>query len=281
MIFDAFPEAYFPIAPEHNKDYVTRVEVGEFNAKKSSVIICGLVRNAEPIFPYLRARLEKIGSFFSSYEIILYENDSTDSTAGLLDEWKKNNTQITIMSEKLNKIRHQQDYSLQRRKDMALYRNKYLKYLQHCEKYDYIIVVDTDIEGGYSYEGILHSLSYDLDVIASNSVLFRMRDGKPERLYYDSWAFRAMNHPKKHKDQEINKMLLNRGESPFEVFSAFGGLAIYKSKVLTFGKYRYTNEDCDHVTLHKKLRKSGYKIYVNPSLITLYSPTLYTYILNS
>lgn len=276
MIFDAFPESYFPIAPEHNKDYVTRLEVGEYNAKKSSVIICGLVRNAEPIFPYLRARLEKIGSFFCKYEICLYENDSEDSTSDLLKTWSKDNPYLTYKSEKLNKIRHQQDHSLQRRADMAKYRNNYLKMIKNRVA-DYVIVLDTDIEGGYSYEGILHSLSYDLDVITANSVIFRNNNGQPERLYYDSWAFRALNHPKKHKDEEINRMVLNRGESPFEVFSAFGGLAIYKGNILKYGKYKYTNRDCDHVTLHSKLRLNGYKVFINPSLINLFSPTLYTH----
>ena len=275
MIFDAFPEAFFPIAPENSKEYCNRIEIGESNAKKSSVIICGLVRNAESIFPYLRSRLEKIGSFFSDYQVYLYENDSTDSTKQLLWKWSKANDRIVFCGEKLNKIRHQQDYSLSRREDMAMYRNRYIDAIKNRET-DYVIVLDTDIEGGYSYEGILHSLSFDLDVIASNSIICRYRNNVFESLYYDAWAFRALNHPEKHDDEEINKLDIKKGTGLFEVFSAFGGLAIYKAKALTSGKYRYTNEDCDHTTLHEKLRKAGYKIYVNPSLITLYSPTLYT-----
>ena len=274
MIYESFPEAFFPISSELSREYCLRLEVGELNARKSSVAICGLIRNLESNFLYFQKRVEKIGSFFNSYRTFFYENDSSDSTKELLTGWSENNSNIGFKSETLSAIRHEQDYSEKRRIDMAFYRNQYLQAIKNL-KVDYVIVIDTDITGGYSYEGILHSLSYDLDVIASNSILLRYRDEIYERLYYDSWAFRQLGHPKKHNDNEINTLNLRKGESPFEVLSAFGGLAIYRGDILTSGKYKYTKKDCDHVTLHSAIKKRGYKIWVNPSLITLYSPTMY------
>lgn len=278
MIYESFPEAFFPITPENNRDYCLRVEVGELNAKKSSVLICGLARNIETNFLYLTKRIEKIGSFFDNYSVFLYENDSSDNTKNLLKKWAKENKNVNIESETLKKIRHEQDHSLQRRIDMADYRNKYIEFL-NGKNFDYVIVLDTDVIGGYSYEGILHSLSFGFDVTASNSVLCRYRPSNEgmvfEKLYYDSWAFRHFNHEEKHDDQEINLMNLQKGLMPFEVFSAFGGLCIYKDKILQEGKYFYNETDCDHVTLHKQMRQDGYKIFVNPSQIVLYSPSNY------
>lgn len=275
MIYDSFPEAFFPISPDLSRDYCLRLEVGELNAKKSSVIFCGLIRNIGTNFLYFQKRVEKIGSFFGDYRAFFYENDSTDNTVGLLRDWAIENPRIAFKSETLSTIRHEQDHSEKRRIDMAYYRNQYLAAIQN-KRADYVIVLDTDIVGGYSYEGILHSLSYDFDVVASNSLLLRYRDDVYEKIYYDSWAFRKLDHPAKHLDEEINTLNLRKGDAPFEVLSAFGGLAIYRADALTSGKYKYTKKDCDHVTLHKAMKERGYKIWVNPSMISLYSPTLYT-----
>jgi len=274
MIYDAFPEAFFPISQEVNKDYCSRIEIGEYNAKKSSVIICGLARNIEANFFYLQKRIEKIGSYFNNYKVFFYENDSSDNTQNLLKKWSNENNSINYKSEKLEKIKHEQDYSLQRRIDMAYYRNQYLKYIQNMN-FDYVIVIDTDIVGGWSYEGILHSLSYDFDVIAGNSIICRIRNNSFEQLYYDAWAFRALGHPNKHEDEEINVLKFAKGSNPFKVDSAFGGMAIYRRDILTSGKYMYTEKDCDHVTIHEQIKRDNYDIYVNPSLISLYSPSLY------
>jgi hypothetical protein len=61
------------------------------------------------------------------------------------------------------------------------------------------------------------------------------------------------------------------GSDWIEVDSAFGGLAIYKSK--SFLHYDYTKiigqveQRCEHIELHEKIQHSGGKIFINPSLI--------------
>ena len=61
------------------------------------------------------------------------------------------------------------------------------------------------------------------------------------------------------------------------MFSNFNGLGIYKFEDLIqceYGAIRHDNETvtCDHPFLHKQMRDKGGTIYLNPSLITLYSP---------
>lgn len=277
MIYESFPEAYFHVDARCVEDYRTRLYFGQQNAANNNVLICGLIRNASDNFSYLRARIEKIGSMFNSYEVFLYENDSSDNTVPHLKNWQKKNNRVMFSSEKLDKKRHEQDHSLQRRIDMANYRNQYMAYIKGSNtNYDKIIVLDTDLIGGYSYEGISHSMSFNFPVIASNSILFRVKDGKVERLFYDAWAFRQLNQTEAHPDNDVNLLVFNRGESPVKVNSAFGGMAIYDGMLLKQDSLFYDDTDCDHVTLHEKIRKLGIEIYLNPSQITLYSPTLYT-----
>ena len=59
------------------------------------------------------------------------------------------------------------------------------------------------------------------------------------------------------------------------VFYALSLPNIYKSEVLE--QTKYTKEDCDHVTLHSQIKKNGYKVWLNPSQITLYTKHYYQY----
>jgi hypothetical protein len=118
----------------------------------------------------------------------------------------------------------------------------------------------------------LNTLGHSLDVCGSNGLLYRKQDDKVQRLYFDSWAYRGLNE---EYDPDINLLTINRGDSPYEVDSCFGGMCIYKYD--TLNGLKYTNEDCDHVTLHKQIRNNGYRIWINPSQITLYTEHYYQY----
>lgn len=283
-MFHSFPEALFLPEFSRQEEYITRVFSGREIARNSRVLICGLVRDASNYSCYLYHRLMAIASPFAQAHIILYENDSKDKTVDKLydhfDERPNRLVTFEILSERLSKKRNAQDKSSGRRADMAYYRNQYLaKAYERLPAYDYMIVLDTDICGGYSYEGIYHSLTFmdKYDAIGSNSLLYRVRDGNKERLYYDAWAFRQLGAETEHLTTEVNtKLQLKRGEPIFDVNSAFGGLAVYKKDLLCQHNPFYTDEDCDHVTLHKQLRAKGGRIGLNPSQIVLYSPTIYT-----
>ena len=66
---------------------------------------------------------------------------------------------------------------------------------------------------------------------------------------------------------------------PFEVDSAFGGLAIYKRDALNNVRYIGINDNgsevCEHVALNKQIKEKGCKIYINPKLINCYAQTQY------
>ncbi len=57
------------------------------------------------------------------------------------------------------------------------------------------------------------------------------------------------------------------------VHSAFGGLCIYEKNILKGLSYDLESEDCEHVSLHNAIRDKGGKIYMNPSMVIVYSHT--------
>ncbi len=256
-----FPEAlYLPVCDK--AEYYNKIEVGALHARRSSVFICGLIRNAEQYIYRLFSRIEKIRDLFDESTVFLYENDSDDATPFLLSRFN-----CGYKSEKLKKKRHDNDTSYERTVDMAHYRNQYLTEYRNGKCYDYVIVLDTDLNGGYSYEGILHSLALNCEVVTSNGLLYQHTDQGLVRNFYDTWAYRRLDHPEAHNSGEINKLWYNRGEPPIRVLSGFGGMAIYRGDILR-GSEVYLAGDCDHPTLHKQL---GAEVWLNPSQITLYN----------
>ena len=266
MIFEGFPDALFPSV---SSDYYWRTMLGEWWAPHKTVVIAGLARNVENVIEQNKARIDKIGSLFKSYKVIVFENDSTDNTLVALKNW---NADVLSKVDNCKPLGNEKD--LFRRQKLAEYRNIYLTYIR--EKYldyDYLIQLDFDLKGGWSYEGILNSIYWmtrdnDKDIIGSNGLI----EQEGRMLYYDSWALRLMEEK---TEGEKNLYLKGKGTDLEEVKSIFGGLSIMKMECIK-NQEIFDETDCDHVTLLAKLRNLGHKVWFNPSMICLYSPTCYT-----
>jgi len=274
-----FPEAQFLIPERHKHEYNKKTIAGHHIAKQANVLICGIMRNVGNTMPYTIARIEAIGQLFKDYHVFIYENDSKDSTKVDLENWATENERVRYKSEDVNPPPFRDPKGLDRRRWMAYARNQYLKYAREyasAVRIDYLIIVDTDLQGGWSYHGVLNSLGHKgWDAIGSNSIYYFTEEDKIVRLFYDAWAFRSDGDPTEVPDTTANLFQFHRGESLIKVNSCFGGLAIYKPYVL-FEGVDYTEKDCDHPTLHNALCDKGHKIYLNPSQITLYNKTEYT-----
>jgi|15BtaG_2_1085339.scaffolds.fasta_scaffold00003_68 hypothetical protein len=279
-----FPESLYQISPSNKESYVNRVLKGKKIMSESTCCICGLARDIQKTLPFTIARIERLGQMFKDYAVIVYENDSEDGTVFYLNRWASENPRVFIESEVLNKPKHGSVDTHERTVDMAECRNKLLNialktdsFIQNNDhKFDYVFMLDMDLEGGYSYEGICNSIGWnDFDGIGSNGIFYRIveHEGKEvnQRLFYDAWAFRRLGHDKPHAHEEINILRYERGEEPFEVISNHNGMTIYKADCLRIPGLKYKAGDCDHVTLNKQLREHGKKICLNPSQITLYN----------
>lgn len=264
-----FPEDLYPTSSLDESDYNQRVLHGFDVMSKSSVSIGVLGRDIESIAPVTCARLKTLASFFRESSVSLYENDSTDNTAKIFSD-----AGFNVVSEKLDTLFIGIEKSLARRKRMSLIRNK-LREMMLANPADYYIVYDGDIQGGFSYEGIANSFTYSWDVCGSNSIVYRIHNGELQRLYYDTWAMRDEGSYDDICGEATNLRVFNRGEPPINLFSAFGGLALY-SKMYENPALSYTDEDCDHVTIHKQMKQLlNANIIMNPSQIVLYTGTRY------
>lgn len=274
-----FPEAMFLCSQRRLNDYTVEVIHGKEIASRSNVLFCGIARNIERYLPYTIARIKALGSLFKSYAVFIFENDSNDRTLAQLQKWASEDNRVNIESATWNPPPFDDPRGRVRRFYMAKARNEYLKYAKffsHRNLIDYIIIIDMDLDGGWSYHGILNSIGQNInwDIIGSNSLCYKNIDNKWFKLFYDSWAFRQLDNPEVLDDSQANLLVFNRGEPLVQVNSCFGGLAIYKPHFLSEGLY-YTDADCDHPTLHNELVKRGYNIFLNPSQITLYNKSQY------
>ncbi|MCH5376576.1 MAG: hypothetical protein JJ992_21615, partial [Planctomycetes bacterium] len=190
----------------------------------------------------------------------------------LLD-WQRHNKRVHVLADRLNQPRLAQVRSADRAWRMAQHRNRYREYVtRHFGDFDYVLVTDTDLAGGWSYEGIADTLGYaEWDFVGSYGLLQRSHAGGAIDVHFDAWAYRMIGHPAPHANREINRLRFDRGDPLQRVLSCFGGLGIYRMEAMRSAAYG--GPDCEHVILHERMRAKGLdRIYLNPSQIVLYSP---------
>lgn len=163
------------------------IEKGKNEAKKHKIIFTGITRDNFDDFFITAKHLEYIGSFFSDYRVIIFENDSVDGTKEALAKWVKKNKKVRVISK---------DFNLEKKtshKFMAEIRNEYLKSIltSEYEDFDLLIAIDQDMSHGVDVRGIFDSLAKvdQWDVVCANGIA--NKKGK----MYDAYAFRSQEFP--------------------------------------------------------------------------------------
>jgi glycosyltransferase involved in cell wall biosynthesis len=286
-LYSRFPEDLF--SPQDVESFQDRIVSGLEVCKNLNVAICCLCRDTMPVLDRNMCRINRMSSFFKNADIIIVEDGSVDGTSERLLEYSKLDQRITLIQpEFTNNTRFPNDgspesISIERSTKMSAIRNLYLDEIS-SKDYDYVIIVDGDLVGGWSYDGLLTSFSYDdWAAMTSNGVLFRPnpKDRRAtDKIFYDTWTFRSLEDGFFQGWSAYDRIDLNTGEPPVEVSSNFGGVGIYKYDDLIKCEYRpltFNGEvSCEHVSLHEQIRSREGKIFVNPSLLVLYSPTEYS-----
>jgi len=271
--FAVFDEDRFPPTSNLAEAYQQEVTYGYEVMKERSVVIAGLARNIEKAVPITTSRIERLGELFQDYRVVLYENDSRDRTPELLQAWADSNSSVDLTSERRGDPVNPQIRCLNRAARMAHYRNQCR--LKIAEKYpdvDNVIVLDTDLTGGWSYDGIAHTFSKTeaWDFVGSNGIMFKHFNGQNNYpVYFDVWAFRWQGTYQPCFAPKINPRRWNRGEALVPLYSCFGGLGVYRVEAML--RCSYDGSDCEHVPFHRKMREAGMgRIFMNPSQIVLY-----------
>jgi len=263
--------------------------------------ICGPVKNCEPYLSNVLANMEKLGSLFNDYQIVIYYDNSCDNSLQILKEYQQKNVKMLLYINK-NPI------SPFRTHNLAIARNFCLNYvIQNKERFPYFIMMDMDDVNckELNVEPLRKNLQNNLwDGLSFNT--------SPQ--YYDIWGLSiwpycfSYNHFKNNVQfyniiQKYVTTLLEKLK-PGELLpciSSFNGFSIYRThkflntcydgcirldlippinlkahskaawSKIVFKKYLTLNgkyEDCEHRPFHIQARqKSGARIMISPEVL--------------
>lgn len=284
-----------------NTDLIETIKKGKIILSESSIIICSIVRDCGR---NLKANIKTVNSLCKltkEYQVIIFENDSKDNTKDILTGWSKEDENILVNITDFNVEKtipsHTESsnknpfFSRKRIEKMAYYRNQYLEYIWNNKlEADYIIVVDLDVEK-ISINGIISSFGHQnrWDVISANGFSL---SPKLTKRYHDSYALIECGNQNTPQSEQsiINNQykfgFLKKQHPLFKVYSAYGGLAIYKFNVIAGQKYEViSNNDpcvevkCEHVGLHEQIHLNGFhEFYINPAMTIKYQKVTFNMI---
>jgi len=273
----AFAEKTFPCRRARARHYASCVARGRRRMQTVSAVICALCREVVHCLPATAARIERLAGMFARCQTVIFENDSRDATAAWLAQWAAVNSSVHVISERLGTPVSTRGTGLDRTSRMAYCRNRCrLAALSVGGDFDFVIVLDTDLEGGFSYDGIAHTFGVaDWDFVGSCGLSHDPQasgDGPHYAHYahYDAFAFRSRGQSGVSDFRAVNRLNFRRGDPLVPVWSCFGGLGIYRMEC--FRQAQYEGDDCEHVTFHRALRALGYdRLFLNPSQIVCYT----------
>jgi len=273
--------------PKKNQtEYDNYVKKGFETMKTKSIVFCGLFQNSAYIFDKFKKKMETLQPYFKDMKIVVFENDSSDNSRVLLLNWEKENKNVDIYKVENNEYnllkndsaKNHGVFSGGRMKKMATYRNLLKTYVeQKYSNYDYYAVIDTDIRGPISLNGIAYSFGIEQDIKWDMISAFGVTAGILSLNNYAYYDQLALYHMKTYLD--IFKALKyypikNRkiGDKPKKVKSAFCGLAIYK--MASVKNVDYTPKDgnyiCEHIIFHNNMIDKGHEnIFINPNMLIL------------
>jgi len=282
----SFPEQIFRCRTQRKNQYKYLVQKGYKRMKQKSLVICGLARNTADSLDLIIKRLEEVGNLFNTYQVVIFENDSADTTREKLKHWQQRNSNVHLLECAVPDCklgnRPLYEYGLiggGRIDRMAQFRNNYLEVVHdQYAHFDYMMVVDMDLKGPWSNDGLahtvaqgnwdavaafgLHSLPGTLGMVLAvyDALAYIAKDGK----YTDSAGF-VVNYFKMNFYDLFGK---HKGDAMVPVKSAFSGLALYK--IDSIKNCSYAGGACEHIGLHKQMAQKGHdKLFINPSLLLL------------
>ena len=257
--------------------------------RQRRIVFAGLARNVAKRVHKNIHNCVLLGSFFATYKVVIFENDSDDGTREMIKEIASQNSNVLLVECVSNPdcrfdMCDLYTYGImnENRIDrMAFFRNVYLSIVyDKFSDYDYLCVLDLDVDGVIPISGLAHALACPLEwsCICANG-----RFGIPGTFglldtMYDAMALclterdiecakrgeRSMRHL-------LSKYLRLMYMSHFEkgihdgfvpVLSAFNGVAIYKLRDIV-GMYYRKGYTCEHISLHDQMVHANKKVLID------------------
>lgn len=267
-----FPEWAFAPDAADEADYRVACRRGYAVMARSRVAITGLARNVGGILPTTIRRLENLARCFADHRMIVYENDSSDDTRPQLLAWARADRRVRVISEQQGDPVNPATRCPHRAARMARYRRRCQELvLSECGRFDAVIVIDLDLLGGWSTDGVAHTFGqHDWDFVGSNGLIYRRHGLQINAArQYDTWALRFDQRLTPLRPAVAGGCVHRRGAALVPVTSCFGGLGIYRMPAFNVG--RYADDDLEHATFHRSLLARGHRrLFLNPSQIVVY-----------
>lgn len=259
--------------------FLERMNAGAARLKNARVAFVGLARNCGDQLANNLKALENFVPNCGSWKLHIESNDSHDNTREVLEEFCTRHHEASYRYQVLGRGNYSAEFAGRRTIAMAEYRTACQQWVrQHAADADYVIVIDWDQWGGWSFGGLLNGIGW-LDAIEdaygmASVGLFQHNWGDgPRWAHYDLWALRGVGQMDCYWDQFQNQhggwgymWLPPIGSPPVLVSSAFGGLAVYKTAAFLQGTYDGT-KDCEHVPFHRSIAKAtGQRLYLCPAM---------------
>jgi glycosyltransferase involved in cell wall biosynthesis len=228
-----------------------------------------LARNVAANLPYIAQVTAQIGRRFRKYAVVIFENDSTDNTLAelqsQLEVWPVHILRSATYGD--------QAWPHKRLAARAVAMGNYRTELQTMVRdkfsnYDFALTLDSDLQY-IDVDGVFHSLSHIAD--CSGVASYGLRRSKDGRRFdqYDVWAYRSLDRgwaPYPNGSPAVMRAHHSIAMPPFQVLSAFGGMALYKMKPYLKGCYTSSVDvDCEHVCFHRHMLK----LVLNPAQVTV------------
>ena len=253
--------------------------------------VCGVARQCASDLSATLARVDELRQCFAESDVVLVTNNSTDGTATKLSQWSAATARAHVIY-----IDGLAGVMASRTDRLAMARNLYLyelwRAIESGRQYGVVVVVDLDgvnsgLITGRTFSEAVHAAPKDWGALFGNQ----------RQAYYDIWALRhrkwcpgdcwadvaraSRYFPRLLRDaahaRSIKRFVGERQvhipahSDPISVNSAFGGIAIYKTEVLSgvwySGRDKHGLESCEHVGFNLRLREAGAKLYILPSLL--------------
>jgi len=211
----------------------------------TKVLICGVCRNVEKHVPKVIENAESLGKRFADYQVIIYENNSSDETANLFKKWSLENSRVLFLSEYLSsdEMPKARTEKIARARNMVLTAARDEKY----QTFDYLFMVDLDSGCAWPIDEIIRTVNSEKewDCVSANDLYSH------GNVYRDRYSFRDARYP--FGPELIGDAwwgLMNKTKFKIDqpewlsVYSAFGGMAIYRTKsILPFSYSGIVTED--------------------------------------
>ena len=242
-------------------------------------LFCGAVtRNLEKSFPNFKQFMYSLFGELTDLQLFIYENNSTDNTKKLLEDWATLDKRVHVKCEVFSKeFLLEQGYARAydnipcRMESISTARNKLVEWMESfgmgVGEDDLTIFIDPDIPTVFNVDclaSLCRSFPQGAHAFFANGLSGNMK-------YYDAYAYRDTQHPfgAELLGEEIfdfkYKSVIKQipfDAQPIPVLSAFGGLGIYKSICIRGLRYSATPTQDLHTLNLRIMKENPDHIYV-------------------